>query len=91
MPFPIDLKYIRGSEKELGVQFPQKYVRKMTVENGGEIITEEDVWQLIPFFDKTDNKRISRTCNHIILETEKAREWNGFPKNGIAIAYTITA
>ena len=86
MPFPVDLEYIRESEKELGVQFPQKFIRKMTFENGGEIMTEEDDWQLIPFFDKTDNKRISRTCNHIILETEKAREWNGFPKNGIAIA-----
>jgi hypothetical protein len=86
MPFPVDLKYIKETEKELGVQFPRKFVRKMSVENGGEIMTDEDNWQLIPFFDKSDSKRISRTCHHIIQETENAREWNGFPVKGIAIA-----
>ena len=58
----------------------------MSIENGGEVMTAESDWQLIPFFNKSDNKRISRTCNHIILETEKAREWIGFPSKGSAIA-----
>ena len=34
---------------------------------------------------KSDQKRISRTCNHIGLETKNARKWSGFPENGIAI------
>ena len=53
--------------------------------NGGELTTEDDDWQLFPFFDKSDNKRISRTCNHIILETNQAKQWENFPVNGIAI------
>ena len=86
MPFPVDRKYIQETEKELGVEFPEKFKNKMIIENGGEIQTDEDEWQLFPFFDKSDNKRISRTCNHIIVETKEAKEWNTFPKNAIAIA-----
>lgn len=86
MPFPIDIKYINETEKELGVIFPDKFRSKMIKGNGGELLTEEDDWLLFPFFDKSDNKRISRTCNHIGLETKQAREWDNFPKNGIAIA-----
>lgn len=86
MPFPVDIKYIQETEKELGIEFPEKFKQKMIIENGGEIMTEEDDWQIYPFFDKSDNKRISRTCNHIGLETEHAKEWANFPTNAIAIA-----
>ena len=86
MPFPIELKYIIETEKELGIEFPASFKTKMTQENCGEITTKDDDWQLFPFFDKSDNKRISRTCNHIALETENAKEWNNFPIDGIAIA-----
>ena len=58
----------------------------MIKSNGGELlISDEFEFELYPFFDKTDRKRISRTCNHIGLETKNARKWNGFPENGIAI------
>jgi len=86
MPFPVDIKYINETEQELELVFPNKFKSKMTKENGGELITEDDDWQLFPFFDKSDNKRISRTCNHIGLETKQAKEWDNFPKNGVAIA-----
>jgi hypothetical protein len=86
MPFPIDLKYIVEAENELGIEFPYEFKQKMIGQNGGELITEEDNWQLYPFFDKSDKKRISRTCNHIVLETKQAKEWNNFPDNAIAIA-----
>jgi len=86
MPFPLDPKYIQETEDELGLLFPEKFKNKMGNENGGEIITDEDEWQLYPFFDKSDNKRISRTCNHIGLETKQAKEWDNFPPNAIAIA-----
>ena len=85
MPFPIDVKYIIETEQELGVVFPDNFKSKMVQENGGELMTEDDDWQLFPFFDKSDKKRISRTCNHIGLETKQAREWDDFPFNGIAI------
>ena len=86
MPFPIELKYIIETEKELEIEFPESFKSKMTQENGGELMTEEDDWQLFPFFDKSDNKRISRTCNHIVLETKNAKKWENFPMDGIAIA-----
>jgi len=86
MSFPVELKYIIETEKELEIKFPESFKIKMTQENGGELITEEDDWQLFPFFDKSDNKRISRTCNHIVLETKNAKEWQNFPVDGIAIA-----
>lgn len=86
MPFPLDEKYITETENELGVIFPDKFKSKMMQENGGELMTEDDDWNLYPFFDKSDKKRISRTCNHIGLETKQAKNWGNFPSNGIAIA-----
>ncbi len=85
MPFPIELKYIKETEKELGIEFPKVFKEKMREENGGEFYAEEEWWFLFPFFDKSEKKRISRTCNHIILETKNAMKWNGFPKNSIAV------
>ena len=86
MPFSVDIKFITETEQELGVEFPESFKQKMMIENGGELSTKEDDWQLYPFFDKSDNKRITRTINHIILETKQAREWRNFPKDGIAFA-----
>lgn len=86
MPFPIELKYIVQTEEELGVLFPDQFKTKMMQENGGELTTKEDDWQLYPFFDRSDKKRIGRTCNHIGLETKQTRSWRNFPANAIAIA-----
>ncbi|MFZ4798634.1 MAG: SMI1/KNR4 family protein [Bacteroidia bacterium] len=86
MPFPLDIKYIIETELELDIVFPDNFKSKMIKENGGDLTTEDDDWQLIPFFDKSDNKRISRTCNHIGLESKQARDLNNFPENGVAIA-----
>ena len=85
MPFPIEEKYIIETESELNVKFPTEFKTRMIKSNGGELITDELEIELYPFFDKSDRKKISRTCNHIGLETKNAREWNGFPENGIAI------
>jgi hypothetical protein len=85
MPFPLDPKYILESESELNVKFPDGFKNRMIKSNGGELINDEFEFQLYPFFDKSDNKRISRTCNHIGLETRNAKEWDGFPDNSIAI------
>ena len=86
MPFPVDIRYIIETEKELGLEFPDNFKNKMLRENGGELTTETDDWQIFPFFDRSDNKRISRTINHIILETKQAKEWNNFPQESVAIA-----
>lgn len=85
MPFPIEEKYIEETETELNVKFPSEFKNRMMKSNGGELFEGTFDFELYPFFDKSDRKRISRTCNHIALETKNAREWNGFPENGIAI------
>ncbi|WP_111685612.1 SMI1/KNR4 family protein [Winogradskyella tangerina] len=85
MPFPVDEKYIIETESELSVKFPTDFKKRMMEENGGEIESEDFYFQIHPFFDKSDKKRISRTCNHIGLETKNARQWNDFPENGIVI------
>jgi len=86
MSFPIDEKYIGETELELNVKFPNDFKNRMIKSNGGELlISREFEFELHPFFDKSDRKRISRTCNHIGLETKNAREWIGFTENGIAI------
>jgi hypothetical protein len=94
MPFPVDIKYIEETERELGVQFPEKFKAKMTKDNGGELAVftddsedECELWLMFPFCDKSDKKRLSRTCNHIALETKNSRRWINFPTKGIAIAH----
>ena len=85
MAFPVDEKYIKETELELKVEFPTEYKNKMVNNNGGELISDDYEFELYPFFDKSDKKRISRTCNHIGLETKNAKDWNNFPENAIAI------
>ena len=85
MPFPVDIQFIEEAERQLGLLFPPIYKSKMVKENGGEVGTDSEGWTLFPFFDKSDNKRISRTSNHIVLETRNAREWDSFPQNAVAI------
>lgn len=83
MAFPLELKYIEQTESELGVKFPERFKHRMMQKNGGE--TNDEEFQLFPFWDKSDRKRIARTSNHIGLETSNAKKWNGFPETAIAI------
>ena len=86
MPFPVDEIYIKQTEEKLGVEFPASFKMKMMQDNGGELAIEEDDWQLFPFFDSSDKKRLSRTSNDIVRETELAKKWPKFPADCIAIA-----
>jgi hypothetical protein len=86
MPFQITAEEIAKTESKLGVVFPSGFKAKMSVNNGGELEAADDSWDLIPFLDTSDKKRIARTCNDIISETKSAREWAEFPDNGYAVA-----
>jgi hypothetical protein len=86
MSFNLDQKYIIERENELGAKLPSSYKEAMLSSNGGKIDVAGDSWELYPIFDKSDRKRISRTCNNIISETESNQEWEGFPANAIAVA-----
>ena len=86
MPFPVERRFIEDTERELGVQFPDAFKKKMMLMNGSEVSVASEVWQLFPFWDKSDSKRLSRTCNHIGLETKNAKSSLSFPAEAIAIA-----
>lgn len=86
MPFPIAADEIAKTEKKLGVFFPLGFKARMARDNGGEIEAADDYWQLIPFLDASDRKRIARTCNDIGRETASIRSWRGFPADAYVIA-----
>jgi SMI1 / KNR4 family (SUKH-1) len=85
MPFPIDPKYISETETKLSTTFPSTFRGKMMRDNGGSVEVADDEWLLYPFFDQSDRKRVARTCNDIVQETGKMREWSNFPACAVAI------
>ena len=86
MAFPTESKYINEFESILGLRLPANYKEGLLVSNGGEINSGSDIWQIFPVFDKSDRKRITRTANHILVETKSANGWVGFPVEAVAIA-----
>ena len=86
MAFNLEEKFILQAETELEANLPQNYKVSMLKNNGGEIEVVGDVWEQYPILDKSDRKRIARTCNHIIAETESCKGFGNFPNNALAIA-----
>jgi hypothetical protein len=86
MPFPVDFSFIQRAEERLGVKLPPSYKARLCRCNGGGVRANGDGWQLFPVFDSSDRKRIKRTCNDIVHETNWARRYHSFPPGGIAIA-----
>jgi|SRR5882672_7745055 len=86
MPFPITAEEISKTETKTGFKFPLDLKSRLSKDNGGEIEVGNDCWQLIPFLDSSDRKRIARTCNDIIRETTSMRDWDGFPEDAFVVA-----
>jgi len=86
MPFPVNGKFIQAAEEKLGIHFPLSYLQRMQKNNGGTIYAADDHWELIPFFDDSDTRRLKRTCNDIVRETLKEREMSHFPEGAVCIA-----
>jgi SMI1 / KNR4 family (SUKH-1) len=86
MPFDLAESFLLAAERELGAYLPKSYRLAMLQENGGEIETDDDDWQQYPVADTSDRKRLSRSANHILKETESCRGWARFPENALAIA-----
>jgi hypothetical protein len=87
VPFDLSASFVEKFEAEVGARLPEAFRQCIMRENGGEIETEQDDWFQYPIADESDRKRLSRTSNHILKETMSAREWRGFPPEGIAIAH----
>jgi hypothetical protein len=86
MPFPVDPSFVREAEEKLGVRFPPSFAAALTTINGGEVEVAGDVWQLYPVLDRSDRKRLARTCNDVHYETKSLRQWTGSPDSAVAIA-----
>jgi hypothetical protein len=86
MPFPITVAEIAKTEAKTGFTFPLGMKSRLTKDNGGEVEVGGDCWQLIPFLDSTDRKRLARTCNDIVRETARMRGWRGFPADAFVVA-----
>lgn len=86
MPFDLAELFIVAAEIELGATLPSSYRHSMLQKNGGELETDNDDWEQYPIADTSDRKRISRTCNHILKETQNCLTWRTFPANAIAFA-----
>jgi hypothetical protein len=85
MAFDISEEQVALTESELGRRLPPVYRAAMKANNGGTAITDEDQWDIHPIKDVSDRKRLSRSCSHIITETNAAREWKAFPPEALAI------
>ena len=86
MPFDLAESFITAAENKLGATLPTSYRSSMLRENGGELEASEGDWQQYPIADATDRKRLSRTANHVLKETEHCQAWPRFPEGAIAIA-----
>ena len=86
MAFNLDEKYIKEAENKLGALLPDAYKKEMMQNNGGTIYLDDEDWELFPIADNSDKKRIARSANHIIYETNQANKWANFPKGALAIA-----
>lgn len=86
MALPTQQKFIDQAEQALGVSLPDWLCTRLLRENGGEIETDEDVWQLFSVLDTSDRKHAVRSASHLVAETQSARQWAGFPQHAVAIA-----
>ncbi len=85
MPFPVEAKHIESAEGELGAKFPESFRDKMLKLNGGRVEVGEDYFELHPFYDTSDKKRVKRTCNSIVHETKMARAHYRLPDDLVVI------
>src|ERR1700744_6319893 len=85
MSFPVEEQFILAAEQVLGRLLPASLRKRLRVANGGDVEVGGDTWTLFPVWDPTDRRRMVRTANHIIRETEQARGWRSFPQRAIAV------
>jgi hypothetical protein len=86
MAFPVDEHAIVAAEDALGFGLPKPLRARLARCNGGEVTTENDVWELHPVLDPSNKKRLLRSFNDIVKETNSARQWARFPAEAIAVA-----
>ena len=86
MPFDLAESFLLAAESQLGARLPESYRNAMLRANGGELKAADDSWQQYPIADTSDRKRLSRSANHVLKETEVCCRWSRFPLDAVAIA-----
>jgi hypothetical protein len=76
---------IGRAEQALGRRLPAAWRQRLLQANGGSLEIDEEDWELYPVLDDSDQRRLKRTCNHIVRETEEARKWPHFPADAAAV------
>src|SRR5215510_12504260 len=66
VPFELEERFVIAAEQQLGASLPSSYRRAMMLSNGGRVHAFDDVWDLYPILDKSDRKRLKRSCNDIL-------------------------
>lgn len=88
MPFPVDPKHVDRAEAKLSVRFPAAYREWLLRSNGGEIeLRPGEFWELFPVMDDSDQKRLKRTWDDVVRQTEMARRGNRFLASAVAIGH----
>lgn len=83
--FDIQEEQVAVAEEALRRRLPPIYRAIMMANNGGSAYDNQDQWDIHPIRDASDRKRLSRSCNDILLETQAALQWERFPVDALAI------
>ena len=84
LPIPTTERFVALAETELKCKLPPECRTWVLENNGGELQAADDDWQIFPVFDDSDRRKTARSASHIVHETAMAREWRGFPAEGVA-------
>ena len=85
MPFDLDERYVQIAEQALGTSFPLTYRLAMMKSNGGTVAIGSGNWELYPIADDSNKKRLARTFNGVVPETERVRAWRRFPSGAVTL------
>jgi hypothetical protein len=87
MPFPVSESDLAAAEVALGGRLPESLREYLMRDNGGDVATEDDNFELYKVLDTSDPARQARTsARDIVRENASLRKWTGFPSEAVAIA-----
>lgn len=90
MSFPVSGDLLQRAEEAMGRSLPPDLRARLQRSNGGDVGAAGDVWTLVPVRDDTDRKRLARTANDILRESQEAAKWPDFPQGAFVIAQNGT-
>jgi hypothetical protein len=86
VPFPLSESDLEDAERALDTRFPEPFRVRLLRENGGELETEDDSFELFRVLDTSGPVRQARSsARDIVHENESARLWPAFPCAALAI------